>query len=69
MKLTDWIDGDTKPVRVGVYERDFYFGITYCYWDGKKWCKGHANIDDAVLKKSKSTFQSLPWRGLAEEPK
>jgi len=69
MKLTDWIDGDINPVRVGVYQRNYGNNIWFCKWDGKKWMTWNALIDDAFKSKAESPYQDLPWRGLAEEPK
>ncbi|MFZ6727389.1 hypothetical protein ACO0K2_18000 [Undibacterium sp. MH2W] len=70
MKLTPWIDGDIKPVRVGVYERNYgSAGFAYCKWDGKYFFAGKRSIKEADLATSDAFFQNLPWRGLAEKPK
>lgn len=74
MKLTNWIPGNVKPVRVGVYQRKYDENpparrIWYCYWNGEFWC-----LFDDTPEKAKywvefqSTAQNLPWRGLAEKP-
>ena len=70
MKLTDWIPGDIKPVRVGVYERSYGNALpAYCYWDGKFWGMYGPTPNQAIRWKSSiSGNQTLPWRGLAEKP-
>ena len=76
-KLTEWYPGHIKPVRVGVYERDY--GPTengesiFCHWNGKRWSWGGNSVDDvqramSVVKEISSGRQSLPWRGLASDP-
>lgn len=71
MKLTDWIPGDIKPVRVGVYQRrttsDGY--VAWSYWNGRYWGSYEITAEWACLeRKYKSGFQNIPWRGLAEKP-
>ncbi len=74
MKLTKWIPGNVKPVRVGVYQREYDNGgmlrpIWYCYWNGDFWCLYGETPEDADLCRSlNSTAQTLRWRGLAEKP-
>lgn len=71
-KLTDWIDGDIKPTLAGVYERSYYNISSvrlFCYWDGKKWFGCVYSVESAAKVTLESDFQSLPWRGLAKEPK
>ena len=73
MKLTPWYHGDVKPVRVGVYQRD-YSGTSighsrshYCYWNGKFWGLYATNPKIAAwLQNSSSADQNLPWRGVAK---
>ena len=75
-RLTKWISGDTKPVHVGVYQRDYRnargdrgAGITYSYWDGKRWFTYGETPEKAVQwARFSSAYQSLPWRGLAKDP-
>ena len=77
-KTTDWISGDAKPVREGLYERksktpsesgrgyiDFYF---YSFWD----CYHEIWRSDTLTSAGYRGVlydQNLPWRGLAEKPK
>lgn len=70
-KLTDWYPGDVKPVRVGVYERNFDRPDGerwYSFWDGKHWRFGHfAKHWAEQYKDEKLSFeQRLPWRGIAK---
>lgn len=71
MKLTEWYSGDQKPVRVGVYERNFEDGLTiaeYSYWDGKNWKVSGLSVPDANMYKigAISAKQRLKWRGIAK---
>ena len=68
MKTTAWYSGDQKPVRVGVYERKYSFGIYCCWWNGEAFqawdstpalCAKRAQRSRLV-----SGLQSLPWRGV-----
>lgn len=70
MKKTPWFPGDVKPVRAGVYERQFQHGLTFPYsrWNGSYWCMSDLNCDDAGCQHEPSSSQFEPWRGLAEKP-
>ena len=71
MKLTPWYPGDVKPVREGVYERDYgaagLLEHRYCYWNGKWWGL-YSTLPAGALwfKNKQSTSQNLPWRGVAK---
>lgn len=70
MKLTQWFDGNIKPVRVGVYQREYGYGkLFYCKFDGKNWLVCYLTIEEADSCCSLSVCQDVPWRGLAEQPK
>lgn len=70
MKLTPWYPGNVKPVRVGVYERDYPGeGIYFCKWNGKRWHAGNKKLKLAKKVPIPSFSQSLPWRGIAKEQK
>ena len=63
MKLTKWIPGDVKPVRVGVYERSYGNALpAYCYWDGKFWGMYGPTPNQAVRWKMCS---KKLWTGIA----
>ena len=71
MKLTLWYHGTVKPVREGVYERDYGIAsrrdLLYSYWNGKFWGVWATTPFGAVtLKKRLSAYQNLPWRGVAK---
>lgn len=74
MKLTNWIPGNVKPVRVGVYQRKYdqnsiASSTWYCYWNGAFWgVNGETPEDAARAKHIASGAQNLLWRGLAEKP-
>ena len=66
-KLTDWYEPEQRPVRAGMYQRDFTAafgaGLTGAHeveWNGIKWV--------AKNGRTISQFQSLPWRGLSVDP-
>lgn len=75
-KLTPWFQGDVKPARVGVYTRDDSDtdcdnGLpAYSHWNGSRW--GHLCGSKDIAQRNVdyvSAYQSLPWRGLASDPK
>lgn len=68
--LTAFFDGSIKPARTGVYQRR-YIGriILYARWTGRRWRCACNSPDSAAWEKEDSIEQSLPWRGLAADPK
>lgn len=65
-KTTDWFPSNRKPVRKGVYQRQYNSGICYCYFDGYVFCPPRTTAAKATQKKTirqVSELQSLPWRG------
>lgn len=66
MKETDWIPGELKPVRVGVYKRRIHGERFYSWWDGD-WSVMCSQKNIAKKNKDmRSSFQDLPWKGLAK---
>lgn len=74
--VTEWFDGDEKPVHGGPYERkvsgtalDIYHPPTpiYSYWNDIWWSIGDKTPDLAMLASHlPSEYQNLPWRGVAK---
>jgi hypothetical protein len=72
MILTDWFPGSAKPVRKGVYLRQYpHFSKTtvpqYCYWNGKEWGLGEHTVEQAMTHEivfMVAPRQCLPWRGV-----
>jgi len=71
MNLTDLFPGSTKPVRKGVYQREYTYGkskqLQYCYWNGKKWSMGAHTVEQAMRHEHAfmvAPRQHLPWRGV-----
>ena len=71
MILTDWFAGSVKPVRKGVYEREYIYGKAkipyFCYWDGKYWFLASSTVDGAEKNfqfGNVAPNQSLRWRGV-----
>ena len=68
MILTDWFPGAVKPVRNGVYEREYIYGkatiTSYCHWDGKYWFMGKGTVEGAEKNFNVAPNQSLRWRGV-----
>jgi hypothetical protein len=76
-RLSEWIPGGVKPSHIGVYQRDYRksrgdraAGITYSHWDGSSWGM-YGETKEIALKWRgfSSSYQNLPWRGLANPPK
>jgi hypothetical protein len=75
--VTQWFHGE-NPEHIGVYERDisetpltfaFASPTLFSYWNGKRWGLGDKTPEIAMLHMCEpSGYQTLPWRGLAEEP-
>ena len=65
MKKTPWFPGDVKPVRPGVYERQYEVGVYYSQFDGSTWRCGWRDAHTAINETRVSPFQANPWRGLA----
>jgi len=72
-RLTDWISGDLKPVRDGVYQRKYDDGaelekIHFCKFENGLWFSWGKNIENADAEYVNSVFQNLPWRGFFSNP-
>lgn len=74
-RLTQWIDGKFKPELDGVYQRDYSYvqeddlEITFCLFNHGKWRIFDYTVELANEELEASSYQNLPWRGLAEKPK
>lgn len=69
-ELTPWFPPELKPRRPGIYQRNYMWDPSYAYFDGQKW--GFASFCVQKVKKPTRldySFEVLPWRGLAREPK
>lgn len=67
-ELTDWISGDLKPVRDGVYERNYFNVpvIKFCLFKKGYWYWSNECLAIAATKCEVAPIQNLPWRGLAK---
>lgn len=71
--MTPWFPGTDKPVRRGVYLRQFTTGKAvierYCYWSGEYWYMSDLTPDRAMqwVQSGPAARQQLPWRGLIKE--
>ena len=68
MKLTDWIPGDVKPIRPGVYVREFIDVFAFSMWTGVQWQVGASTASEAAKSRKVSSLQDKRWRGLAADP-
>jgi hypothetical protein len=66
MKRTKWFPASIKPVRKGVYERKYYWGVDYAYWNGSDWCASGETPGAAYCWRHLLSDFFLPWRGLTE---
>ena len=70
MTKTDWFPGTVKPVRNGVYERDYpNSGVVFCRFYKGAWLFAHKDSYIASRQLDQSFTQDLPWRGLTKECK
>lgn len=72
-RLTDWISGNLKPVRYGVYQRKYDDGtevekVHFCKFENGLWFSWQKNIENANAEYVESVFQNFPWRGLSSNP-
>ena len=65
--LTDWLEGGTRPVHAGVYQRRWPGGPYTC-WDGRAWRQDAATPQAAASRETPSATAHAPWRGLATPP-
>jgi hypothetical protein len=62
---TTWYPRETRPVRVGVYQRYHNGVILYSYWSGVYWGSGGDTISVALeFKKWRAITQDTQWRGV-----
>lgn len=67
MQITKWHKGTDKPVRDGVYEREYSYGLTYCKFENGKWYSPSDIIEDANIEDVESEFQNNKrWRGVTK---
>ena len=67
---TDWFQGKVKPVRVGVYQRNYEGDwLLFSYWDGQYWGWTQPGSPKAAahFRYPPSSVQELPWRGVPKE--
>lgn len=64
---TGWYGPSVKPVRMGVFKRQFPTGILFCKWDGKVWYIGSTSVSGAMKQTIPSLCQAngdgVPWGG------
>ena len=70
MKITEWYSGNQKPVRIGIYERDYPdAGVYYSWWNGLVFgfgAKGKKEAKFEFDRHEASPVQHIPWRGVAK---
>lgn len=70
-RLTPWFPASTKPKRVGVYKRRLANGkARYSFWNGHGWGLYCTTPKYAFSWRTvASSYQALPWCGLATPTK
>jgi hypothetical protein len=66
MKRTKWFPASIKPVRKGVYERKYDWGVDYAYWNGWDWGVVGKTPGEAHDRRRLLSDFLIPWRGLTE---
>lgn len=71
LEVTDWYPGTDKPVRSGVYERDYGSTTAFCHFDiTAGWSAGYIAVKTANNYRQRAPDQCLPWRGVQKfQPK
>ncbi len=70
-KKTLWFGGQVKPWEPGVYERRSNLtgdDVWLSKWTGTKWMLNGSSVGAAAKSRSRRSYQSIPWRGLANPP-
>lgn len=62
-ETTDWFAGRLKPVREGVYRRQFPAGPYACWSAHQGWHDDAATPEDAAGQTRIARRQDAPWRG------
>ena len=67
LKLSQWHDGSVTPVRSGLYERQFLWGVEYCWFDNVWFVYGE-DEQDAYYEFYRNNIgdyqKELKWRGV-----
>jgi hypothetical protein len=75
MKKTPWFSNDVLPVRIGVYEIEYWSNrAEYQFWDGSGWIFGNSSVDSTAMKAVNAPelgayiYRTSPhrWRGLTK---
>jgi len=67
LKLSQWHDGNVKPVHVGIYERQYHYNTMLNYWNGESWrWPADGYLMAWTLRHELSSSQTLPWRGIVK---
>lgn len=67
-QLSLWLPGTMKPVRVGVYRRQYTFGVRFAYWNGERWSvygRTAREAFDNVDVPSSLNARHHRWQGLS----
>ena len=74
MRRTNWIPGDTFPIRPGWYERDYttIFGggnaplphVHRDLWLQRSPADGYWSVDEPTGQINDAYYECLPWRGI-----
>lgn len=68
MKKTSWFKG-VEPVRKGVYQRRYSWGINYAYFDGAAWGLVGITVEEAYqwgVHSKARTYGGKAWRGVVK---
>jgi hypothetical protein len=66
--VTQWFNSRQRPVHEGVYEREYSGEIGYSLYLNGFWRTNADTAYEAYRRLRISSWQDLPWRGLAEKP-
>lgn len=73
MKVTQWFDSKSKPIRKGLYQTIIGDGSlskpgeSYSYWNGSAWGMEYNDMDRANSERDGRGSQDKRWRGLASK--
>lgn len=67
-QLSDVFPGDVKPVRDGVYLRNYIGLWVWCRFEAGSWYLFGNKYAHAEAETKVSAAQNLPWQGFKENP-
>lgn len=67
LKVTEWFDGQTMPVHIGLYEIDVHGTQMWSYWNGQQFGWRCRRQEEAYkFGDNRAIIPVVKWRGLTK---